>query len=100
MTINELHSNEELRQSEFPVTRDKVFLAHAGVCPLPHRVAEAIRAYASLSTRGDQETLLSAFELRRSRDLVARLIGAKPEEVGFVGPTTLGLSLVANGLKF
>ena len=31
MNLSELLSNEELRQREFPVTREKVFLAHAGV---------------------------------------------------------------------
>src|SRR5437867_7315424 len=99
MTISELVANEELRRREFPVAREKIFLAHAGVCPLPERVAEAIRQYASLCTKGDQETLLPAFQLRRSRELAARLIGAKPEEIAFVGPTSLGLSYVANGLK-
>jgi len=100
MTIAELHSNEDLRQREFPVAREKIFLAHAGVCPLPHRVAEAIRQYAALCSEGDQETLLPVFQLRHSRELAAKLLGAKPEEIAFVGPTSLGLSLVANGLKF
>jgi selenocysteine lyase/cysteine desulfurase len=100
MTLAELHANEELRQREFPVARDKIFLAHAGVCPLPQRVAEAIRNYAALCTQGDQETLLPAFQLRHFRELAARLLSAKPEEIAFVGPTSLGLSLVANGLKF
>jgi selenocysteine lyase/cysteine desulfurase len=100
MTIPELHSNEELRQREFPVAREKVFLAHAGVCPLPNRVAEAVRNYATVCTQGDQETLLPAFQLRHARELAARLLGAKPEEIAFVGPTSLGLNLVANGLKF
>lgn len=100
MTLQELHSNEELRQHEFPVTRDKVFLAHAGVCALPRRVAEAIRDYATQSTKGDQETLVPAFQLGKSRELAAGLIGAKPEEIAFVGPTSLGLSCVAGGLRF
>ena len=46
MTLTEILSNEELRRHEFPVTRDKIFLAHAGDCPLPRRVAEAIADYA------------------------------------------------------
>lgn len=100
MTIEELHSNEELRQHEFPVTREKIFLAHAGVCPLPRRVAERIREYAEQSTRGDQETLVPAFQLGRSRELAARLLQAEPEEIAFVGPTSLGLSYVAGGLRF
>lgn len=100
MTISEIQSDEKLRNHEFPVTREKVFLAHAGVCPLPRRVAEAIQDYARQCTLGDQETLVPAFQLRRSREQAARLIGAKPDEIAFVGPTSLGLSLVAGGLRF
>lgn len=100
MTLQELHSNEALRQQEFPVTRERIFLAHAGVCPLPRRVAAAIREYAEQSTRGDQETLLPAFQLQKSRELAAGLTGARPEEIAFVGPTSLGLSFIAGGLRF
>lgn len=98
MTISELHSNETLRQEEFPVTRDKIFLGHAGVCPLPRRVAEAISHYSFNCTHGDQETLLPLYKLQQMRELAARIIEATPEEIAFVGPTTLGLSYVANGL--
>jgi cysteine desulfurase / selenocysteine lyase len=100
MTLEELHTNEELRHHEFPVTRDKVFLAHAGVCPLPRRVSEAVRQYADQSTLGDQETLVPAFQLQRSRELAGTLLGADPDEIAFVGPTSLALSYVAGGLKF
>ena len=98
MTIAELQSNEELRRREFPVAREKVFLAHAGVCPLPNRVAEKIRDYAAQCTQGDQETLGPAFQMGQTRVLAARLLNAQPEEIAFVGPTSLGLSYVAAGL--
>ena len=100
MTVTELLSNEELRRHEFPVTREKVFLSHAAVCPLPRRVSEAIRAYAEQCTQSDQETLLPACQLPHSRELAARLLNAVPEEIGFVGPTSLALSFVAGGLAF
>ena len=77
MTLEELHANEELRHHEFPVTREKVFLAHAGVCPLPRRVAQAITQYSEQSTLGDQETLVPAFELQKSRQLAASLLRAR-----------------------
>ena len=98
MTISEILTNEELRRYEFPVVRDRVFLAHAGVCPIPRRVSERIRSYAELSTHGDQETLLPAFEMQHIRELAARLLRAEAEEVAFVGPTSLALSFVASGL--
>ena len=98
MTLPEILSSEPLRQQEFPVVRVKIFLAHAGVCPLPLRVAHAIRDYAALCTQGDQETLFPAQQICRSRALAARLLDAQPEEIAFVGPTSLALSFVAAGL--
>src|SRR5262245_66576464 len=100
MTIDELHANEELRRREFPVPADKVFLGHAAVCALPRRVAEAVAHYALNATQGDQEALLPAIRIHESRELAARLLNAKPEEIAFVGPTTLGLGYVASGLPW
>ena len=100
MTIAEILSNEEFRQQEFPVCKEKIFLAHAGVCPLPRRVADAIRTYAQQSTLGDQEALVPSFQIQQSRELAARLMQVTPEEIAFVGPTSLGLSFVAAGLDW
>lgn len=100
MTLSEILSNEKARRHEFPVTREKIFLAHAGVCPLPRRVAKAMQSYATQCTQGDQETLLPIDQLRRSRALAARMLHADPGEIAFVGPTSLGLSFVASGLQF
>ena len=100
MTISEILSNEELRRHEFPVVREKIFLAHAGVCPIPRRVAEAIVNYAQQSTLGDQEALVPAMQIQKFRETAARLINAKPDEIAFVGPTSLGLSFVASGLQW
>jgi cysteine desulfurase/selenocysteine lyase len=98
MTIAELHANEELRRREFPVAATRIFLGHGGVCPLPRRVAERIAHYALNATQGDQEALMPLFEIQKSRELAARLLNADPGEIAFIGPTTLGLNLVANGL--
>lgn len=100
MTIAELHASEELRRHEFPVTAGKVFLGHAGVCALPRRVAEAIAHYTLNATQGDQEALLPLFKIQKSRELAAKLLNAQPDEIAFVGPTTLALGYVANGLPF
>jgi selenocysteine lyase/cysteine desulfurase len=99
MTLNEILTNEELRRHEFPVTRDKIFLAHAGDSPLPRRVADAISAYAQQATIADQETCIYPGILELGREIAARLLNSKPEEIAFVGPTSLALSYVAAGLK-
>ena len=99
MTLTELLANEELRQREFPVARDKIFLAHAGVCPLPRRVAAAVSECAQRGTLGDQEAFV-LHRLNDARQLGAQLLRCQPEEVALVGPTSLALSFVAAGLKF
>ncbi len=99
MTLQEILTNEALRRHEFPVVRDKIFLGHAGVCPLPRRVADAVSECARQGTLGDQE----AFMLHRlddARNLAAQLLNCQPDEIALVGPTSLGLSLVAAGLNF
>ena len=100
MTLVELLSNETLRRREFPVTQHKNFLAHAGVCPLPQRVIDAVQHYAAYAGTGDQESGVLEKLLTDGRKLAAELISAKPEEIAFVGPTSLALSFVASGLKF
>src|SRR5208282_1125405 len=99
MTLTGLLANEELRRSEFPVARDNIFLAHAGVCPLPQRVAAAISECARGGTLGDQEAFV-IHRLNDARKLGAQLLHCQPEEVALVGPTSLGLSFVAAGLAF
>ncbi len=98
LTIAELHSNEELRQHEFPVARRQAFFAHAAVSPLPRRVAEAVSRCALEGAAGDQEAAAPRTILDDTRQAAARLVGARAEEIALVGPTSLGLSLVAAGL--
>jgi len=99
MTLTDILTNEELRQREFPVCKDKIFLAHAGVCPLPARVAQAMNDCTNGGTLGDQEEFV-LHRLDEARQTGAKLLKCQPDEVAFVGPTSLALSLVAAGLKF
>ena len=98
MTIAEILTNEELRRHEFPVVANKVFLAHAAVCALPRRVAEAMRAHAAGGMLGDQEESFPLARIRQARESAARLLNAQAEEIAFVGPTSLALSFVARGV--
>jgi cysteine desulfurase/selenocysteine lyase len=100
MNLTELLTNEDLRRHEFPVANDKIFLAHGGDCPLPRRVAEAVAQYARNATTGDQEKFVYPKILSDGRKVAAQVLSCKPEEVAFVGPTSLALSFIASGLKF
>ncbi len=100
MTVSEILSNEELRRHEFPVTGERIFMAHAAVCPLPRRVAQAGSQHCAGAMFDDQEGLNPAAPLKRAREAAARLIHAKPEEIALVGPTSLALSFIAAGLPW
>jgi cysteine desulfurase/selenocysteine lyase len=100
MTLTEIITNEELRRHEFPVVAEQIFLAHGGDCPLPRRVAEAISQYALRAATGDQERFVYPAILTHGRKQAAQLLQCQPEEVAFVGPTSLALSFIASGLKF
>ena len=45
MNLADILSDESLRLSEFPVAREQIFMAHAGVTVLPRCVARAMQEY-------------------------------------------------------
>ena len=99
MNLPELQQDEALRCREFPVSGDKVYLAHAGVSPLPACVERAVASAVSAAARDDQEEGLSTL-LRQTRARASELLGADPGEVALIGPTTTGISAVAAGLDW
>lgn len=90
-----------IRAAEFPVTREFIYLNHAGVSPIPARSAEA--GAADFATTRDE----GALRLRRweettksARANFAEIVGASSEEVALVGSTSEGLSFVAAGFPW
>ena len=100
MTIEQIQADEALRLREFPVARETAYLAHAAVCPLPACARDAVSDYAAACTGGDQEDFVPANLLRDTRQLAANLIGAELCEIALVGPTSLGLSFIAQGIDW
>ena len=99
MTLADLHSDEALRAREFPVARDKVYLSHAGVSPLPARVTKAIASVAAAGGVDDQEKGLADL-LAKTRQRACQLLAADTGTIALLGPTTAGLATVANGLDW
>ena len=99
MNLPELQQDEALRCREFPVSGDKVYLAHAGVSPVPACVERAVASAVSASARDDQEEGLSTL-LRQTRARASELLRADSGEVALIGPTTTGISAVAAGLDW
>lgn len=99
MTLEQLHQDQDLRQKLFPITKHQIFMAHAGVSPLPQPAYEAIEKEAHTSTTLQQESDYHR-KLTHARQTVARIFKIQTEEVALLGPTSLGLNLVANGLDW
>ncbi|MBV9874512.1 MAG: aminotransferase class V-fold PLP-dependent enzyme [Verrucomicrobia bacterium] len=98
--LTSLLSDSELRHRLFPITKSRIFMAHAAVTVLPGPVAEAMSALIQRCSEdfGDFSETLAL--IQRTRESAARLINASSDEIALLGPTSLGLSLVANGITW
>ncbi|MDB6153675.1 MAG: Aminotransferase class, partial [Chthoniobacteraceae bacterium] len=94
------YPDESERQLLFPICRDKTFLAHAGVTALPKAVADAICEYTLRASENPQEFGSVLHDIKQARKTCAAFIGAEPGEIALLGPTSLGLSLFANGIPW
>ncbi len=91
---------EEERLRVFPVARKRIFLAHAGVTSLPSCAAQAMTAYIAESSTDQQEFGGVLKEIASTRRDAASLLEADADEIALLGPTSLGLSLFANGIDW
>ena len=101
MEMDRIETDEAWRREAFPACRDRVFLAHAAVAPIPQVAVEAMEQFNRASATGELdygEVFLKRMD--RVRGAAARLFGGAAEEFALLGPTSLGLSLVANGLDW
>lgn len=95
-----LFASEEERLEKFPVARTQIFLGHGGVTALPECAAAAMIQHVQDSCRNHQEFGAVLRDIESTRAACARIIGADKSEIALLGPTSLGLSLFANGLDW
>jgi selenocysteine lyase/cysteine desulfurase len=100
LSISTLVLNEQARREAFPVCKRKIFFGHAGVTVLPRAVAGAMIRCAEQSCVDHQEFGEVLNDVNLTRRIAAQLIAAQPEEIALLGPTSLGLSLFANGIPW
>ncbi len=98
--IQRLLSDETGRNDQFPVTRDQIFMAHAGVTALPRPAGDALTYFAKRATGHRQEDAEIWKLVGDARNSAASLLGCSSGEIALLGPTSLGLNLVANGLAW
>jgi len=98
--IEDIKNDEALRNELFPVTAETVYMSHAGVTSLPKAAGDAMREFIYTGERDNQESDACLELVEDTRTVAAELIGSQANEIALLGPTSLGLSLVANGLQW
>lgn len=89
-----------LRAEEFPWSTDTIYLNHASIGPLPERTRLALEEFNRRRAAPFQLPDRDLFGiLSESRRLIARLVGATPEEIGLTVNTGFGLSVAARALS-
>lgn len=85
----------------FPVTERANYLNHAAVSAPPRPTIRAIHSYLADVSQNGSTNFRDWLAMKEStRQRLARLLGARPEQVAFVRNTSDGLSTVSNGLKW
>jgi selenocysteine lyase/cysteine desulfurase len=93
-------SLEDFRK-EFPVTKDYVYLDHAGVAPVSLRVKRALESFLNEASESGMFNYKSWMDgVQEIRKKSAILVAADPEEIAFVKNTSHGISIVAEGLDW
>ena len=85
----------------FPITKRAVYLNHAAVSPPPTPAIQAVEAQLRDVHENGSLNFQSWLAVKeQARELLAWLLGARPEQVAFVRNTSDALSTVANGLTW
>ena len=85
----------------FPITERSIYLNHAAVSPPPTTTIEAVEAQLrDVHENGSLNFRDWLAVKEQARQLLANLLGARPEQVAFVRNTSDALSSVANGLNW
>ena len=92
--------NSELR-ALFPITDSFNYLNHAAVSPPPTPTIEAVESQLrDVNANGSLHYREWVATKERARQLVATMMGSRPEQLAFMRNTSDGLSSVANGLQW
>jgi len=85
----------------FPITKRYNYLNHAAVSPLPLPALQAVEAQLKDVHENGSVNFRDWLEVKeQARQLLARLLGARPDQVAFMRNTSDALSTVANGLTW
>jgi selenocysteine lyase/cysteine desulfurase len=85
----------------FPITQRAVYFNHAAVSPPPITTIQAVEAQLRDVHENGSANFRSWLAVKdQARELLAKLLGARPEQVAFMRNTSDSLSTVANGIAW
>jgi len=85
----------------FPITERAIYFNHAAVSPLPLPTLRAVESQLRDVHENGSKNFRSWLAVKEeARGLLAKLLGARPEQVAFVRNTSDALSTVANGMNW
>jgi len=88
-------------RSLFPITERAIYFNHAAISPPPTTTIRAIEAQLKDVNENGSANFRSWLAVKeQARQLLANLLGARPEQVAFVRNTSDALSTVANGITW
>jgi cysteine desulfurase/selenocysteine lyase len=98
--LTSILSDTDTRHRFFPISKSKIFMAHAAVTALAGPAAEAMSELIRKCTEDFRDFSETLALIQQTRESAGRLLHASPDEIALLGPTSLGLSLVANGIAW
>jgi cysteine desulfurase/selenocysteine lyase len=98
--LTSILSDTGTRHRFFPISKSKIFMAHAAVTALAGPAAEAMNELIRKCTEDFRDFSETLALIQQTRESAGRLLHASPDEIALLGPTSLGLSLVANGIAW
>jgi len=85
----------------FPITERAIYFNHAAVSPLPLPTLRAVESQLRDVHENGSKNFRSWLAVKEeARGLLAKLLGARPEQIAFVRNTSDALSTVANGMNW
>jgi selenocysteine lyase/cysteine desulfurase len=84
----------------FPLTKQFIFMNHAGVSPMSERAKAALEHLMEQLVTRPYPDGMSQEEAERLRHSIGRLVGARPDTIGLVRSTAHGISLLTQGLDW
>ena len=98
--LTSILSDIDIRHRFFPISKSKIFMAHAAVTAPAGVAAEAMNELIRKCSEDFHEFSEALALITQTRESAARLIHASSDEIALLGPTSLGLSLIANGITW